>query len=183
MSKEEKVEEKRRAVEEILRWYIQNGARKELDDELREKLAEVLDVVTFAPLQCQDNYCDYLVGFFELEDPSRIYDVLAGLRFLRSGSLLDYVEVEEHVNVDEDRTPLAATITERVNWRLVRPVWQAQVEKVIEEIAAAEWNGTLRETLPAIFDSVKKSRWIYEFQHLYSVLKNTAMEFGIALNE
>lgn len=196
----QEIEEKKRAVEEILEWYVNEYARRanageetrDLDYELELKLSEHLDEVVWEVEACSadhGNYfhvatCGYFVG--SIIRPPKVYDIIAIIRFVtvegRHSAYLEQVSIDEHTLIDDERTPFAAALTDAINWWRVRPTWQRKITEIIEKIAEAEWNGKLTKTLGEVVEEVKEAQWIYEFRQFYDALLETAEKFGIRLS-
>jgi len=94
---------------------------------------------------------------------------------------LEDVVVETHELVDEEETPFAAALVEKLSEYPIRPLWAHQIDDIISEIAAAERRGELEEKLREVKERAEKAAWVYEYQHLLSALHETAGEFGIRL--
>lgn len=196
------IEEKRRAVEEVLRWYVDEYTRlssinapeekfEELEKEIEERLSEYLDEVVWEVEACsmdRGNYftvstCGYYVG--SIVQPPKVYDIVAMIRFAtvegRSSAHLIDVSVDERTLIDDELTPFAAALMDAIDWWRVRPTWQRKITEIIERIAEAEWTNNLNDVLKDVKAEVENAQWIYEFQHFHDVLLKTLDEFGIQL--
>ncbi|MEM1928995.1 MAG: hypothetical protein QXH81_03410 [Thermofilaceae archaeon] len=196
----QEIEEKKRVVEEILKWYVEEYARRanageetrDLDYELELKLSGHLDEVVWeveaSSMDYGSYFCVTTCGFHvgSIIRPPKVYDVIAIIRFVtvegRHSAYLEQVSIDERTLIDNERTPFAAALTDAINWWRVRPTWMQKIVDTIERIAEAEWNGKLTKTLGEIVEEVKEAQWIYEFRQFYDALLETAEKFGIRLS-
>lgn len=178
----EEVKELKEKIGEILRWYLHcketmppwEFARARIYEERDIKLAKLgmKEVVLEDEVCFDEDTCVYYVG--SVERPPKVYDVYALIR----GYTLLSLTLEEHILIDE-HTPVAEMVEDDFDWTRVRPHMMKKVEKVIEEIAAAEWENRY-DKLKEIAKKLKESPEP-EFKQLYEELKEVAELYEIEL--
>ena len=95
--------------------------------------------------------------------------------------VFDRISIAEYNAIDDD-TPFTRALDENIPWYLIREMWRSHIDDYISEIAQAEREKKLVETLKQIKERVEKSLWIYDYQHFYNALMKTAQQFNINLS-
>ena len=94
--------------------------------------------------------------------------------------VFDDVYTEEYELVNEE-TPFAYVLNDAVPWPLIRDMYRTHILSYISEIAKAEREGRLKETLKNIKEEVERSAWVYDYAHFLNALMRTAQQFSIPL--
>ena len=92
----------------------------------------------------------------------------------------DGIRIEEYELVNEE-TPFADVLHDYIPWLLIRDMYKSHILNYISEIAKAEREGKLVETLKQIKEKVEKGAWVYDYAHFLNALMKTAEQFSISL--
>jgi hypothetical protein len=92
----------------------------------------------------------------------------------------DDVYIEEYELVNEE-TPFADALHDYIPWLLIRDMYKPHILNYISEIAKAEREGRLVETLKQIKEKAEKGAWVYDYAHFLNALMRTAEQFNISL--
>jgi DNA repair exonuclease SbcCD ATPase subunit len=94
--------------------------------------------------------------------------------------VFDDVYTEEYELVNEE-TPFASALNDAVPWHLIRDMYVPHILSYISDIAKAEREGRLKETLKNIKEEVEKSAWVYDYARFLNALMRTAQRFNVSL--
>ncbi|RLE87716.1 MAG: hypothetical protein DRJ67_04140 [Thermoprotei archaeon] len=167
----------------------------ELEEEVVKKLEEVIGERGKVLWECVDSH-EYASGMgfshtaitlivcdLWTDKPGTALRVWAQFRrsavYGRYEYVLEDVWTEEVPIVDDEHTPFTAKLLEEIPWQYIRPIWARNIEKMIAELARAEWEGRLREKLGETVRELEGGAWIYDYQHVLAAVYRAAEALGI----
>jgi hypothetical protein len=90
------------------------------------------------------------------------------------------IDIMEHELVDSE-TPFANLLCDNIPWEFIRDIWRPHIVDFIDEIAKAEREKKLEETLKQVKEQGERGAWVYDYQHFLNALMKTAKQFNISL--
>ncbi|MCD6325156.1 hypothetical protein J7L97_02580 [Candidatus Bathyarchaeota archaeon] len=167
-------EDKLAALDEEMASAIENTAKKH-GLELIGPLWEAVDSHTYASgMGWSHTSCIYSVCSVKLPR-SRVREYKA--EFVESKVYGSYrfrfekLWSEESPLITPETTPFTYKVTQLVPWDLIRPTWEHQVIKYINQLAEAEIEDRLEKGIKEVKASLEPSLWVYDFQHLYNAIE------------